>query len=40
MNYERDMLLSLQQFKSLNRDLYNLTLDEQERTGSINLIKN
>lgn len=33
------MLLSLQKFKQLNRDLYNLSLDEQERTGSINLIK-
>jgi len=39
MNYEQDMLRQLQSFKLLNRDLYNGTLDEQQRTGAINLIK-
>lgn len=28
MNYERDMLVALSSFKTLNRDLYNLTLNE------------
>ena len=39
-NQEREMIDCLKTFKSLNRDLYNMTLNEQERTGSINLIKN
>ena len=39
MNCERDMLLALQEFKTMNKDLFAKNVNEKQRTIHINFIK-